>query len=159
MKNIFAHCVMIAAFLALAATGCQTDSNAKSDTACCGTCKAGEGTENFAKPGFEVSLEDGRLWILRPGEEKAEKHITLVGAGPKGMTVKALSKETALLYLASKPGFIVDLDDEGRIWVFRDDVKPEKHEKHITRVGSGPQGTTLKALDRETLDAYIAAGG
>jgi hypothetical protein len=107
-----------------------------------------------AKPGFSVHVEDGRLWVLKPGQEKGEKHVTLIGAGPRGMTIKALSKDTALEYVATKPGFEVTIED-GRLWV----LKPgqEKHEKHVTRIGAGPNGMTVKAVDRDTLDAYLAA--
>jgi hypothetical protein len=110
------------------------------------------------KPGFAVEIEDGRLWVLRPGQEKSEKHITLVGAGPMGMTVKCLDRTTAMAYMATKPGFTVELDEEGRIWVFRLDEPQEKAEKHITRISAGPLGepVTIKALAGETLDAYAA---
>jgi hypothetical protein len=101
--------------------------------------------------------DDGRLWVLRTGEEKSEKHITLVGAGPQGMTVKALDRATALEYMATKSGFEVEVDEDGRLWIFRSGQPHEKSEKHVTRVGAGPLGTTIKALDRETLDAYMAA--
>ncbi|WP_200182554.1 hypothetical protein [Ectothiorhodospira mobilis] len=107
-----------------------------------------------AKPGFEVSVEDGRLWVLKPGQEKSGKHVTFIGAGPKGTTLKALDNETALEYLAAKPGFEVSVDD-GRLWV----LKPgqEKSGKHVTFIGAGPKGMTLKALDNETALEYMAA--
>jgi len=109
-----------------------------------------------AKPGFDVEVEDGRLWVLAPGQTRSEKHVTFVGAGPARLTLKALDRETALLYLASKPGFDVQLDDDGRLWVFREGQHTERSEKHITRVGAGPMRTTVKANDRATLDAYLA---
>ncbi|MDX1588658.1 MAG: hypothetical protein R3296_06945 [Oleiphilaceae bacterium] len=108
----------------------------------------------FAKPGFRVSLEDSRLWVLRGDQEKSEKHATLIGAGPQGMTVKAPDRETALAYLTQKPGFKVEIED-GRLWVLRDGQ--EKSEKHATLIGAGPMGMTVKALDRETALAYLAA--
>jgi hypothetical protein len=111
-----------------------------------------------SKPGFEVHIEDGRLWILKPGREKKEKHITMIGAGPLGMTLKALDKETALEYVATKPGFSVEVVD-GRLWVFRAGHGTERPEKHVTRIGAGPRGMTVKAPDRDTLDAYLGASG
>jgi hypothetical protein len=109
-----------------------------------------------AKPGFVTIEEDGRLWVLRPGEKPSEKHITLVGAGPGGMTIKALEKDTALAYIATAPGFNVEIE-EGRIWVLR--PGEEKSEKHITLVGAGPMGMTIKALNKETAQEYIACLG
>lgn len=113
--------------------------------------------DHLSKPGFVTFEEEGRLWVLRPGEEKGEKHVTLVGAGPDGMTIKALSKTTALEYLATKEGFIALVDEEGRIWIFREGEPTEMPEKHVTRIGAGPLMTTIKAVDREVLDAYMAA--
>lgn len=127
----------------------------------CSDCKCDKGkacdTTAFEKPGFKVEVVDGRLWVLLPGEEKTEKHITLIGAGPNRMSIKAKDRKTALMYLASKPGFKVDVDEDQRIWVFTADEAMEKSEKHITRIGVGPLKSTLKAKDRETLDAYMAA--
>ncbi len=110
------------------------------------------------KPGFVTQLEDGRLWVFEAGSvtEKAEKHISLIGAGPGGVTLKALDRKTALSYLAARAGFVTKIDDDGRIWVFRAGSDAEKQEKHVTLVGVGPRGTTLKGLDRDTLDAYLA---
>jgi hypothetical protein len=108
--------------------------------------------------GFRTEVdEDGRLWILKDGQEKSEKHVTLVGAGPNGETIKALDQETVLEFLAAKPGFATMVED-GRVWVFREGQEMEPSEKSVTRVGAGPMGVTLKALDAETLDAYEAAG-
>lgn len=111
------------------------------------------------KPGFSVELDDdGRLWVFEADAamERPEKHITLVGAGPRGMTVKSLNRSTALAYLATKTGFSVVVDEDGRLWVFRGEAG-EMPEKHVTRVGAGPLGTTVKAIDRDTLAAYLAA--
>jgi hypothetical protein len=58
----------------------------------------------FAKPGFTTLLEDGRLWVLREGEQKSEKHVTRIAAGPLGepVTLKALSVETLDAYEAAQ---------------------------------------------------------
>ena len=111
-------------------------------------------TGPYDKAGFEVEVDDGRLWVLKPGEEKSGKHVTLIGAGPHGMTVRALERDTALEYIAAKPGFEVEVED-GRLWV----LKPgqEKSGKHVTLIGAGPQGMTLRALDQVTALEYLAA--
>lgn len=115
---------------------------------------AAAGVEEFEKDGFEVDVEDGRLWVLRSGDEKSEKHDTMIAAGPRGMSVKALNRDTASEYLASKPGFDVEIED-GRLWVLRSGQ--EKSEKHATLIGAGPQGLTVKALDRETALEYLGS--
>lgn len=107
-----------------------------------------------SKPGFNVSVEDDRLWVLKDGEKKSDKHITMIGAGPQGVTLKAADRATALEYLAAKPGFVTKADEEGRIWVFAEGAELKMSEKHITRVGAGPMGATLKAVDASVLDAY-----
>jgi hypothetical protein len=129
-------------------TGCTTPGT----KSCCGTCQPAA-----ACSAFTTSVdEEGRLWILKAGEEKAEKHITMVGAGPGGATVKALSKDTVLEYLAQKPGFTTAVED-GRLWVFKAGETMEMPEKHITMIGAGPLGSTLKAIDRETAVTYLAS--
>lgn len=105
-----------------------------------------------SKPGFEVEIQEGRLWVLKPGQEKSGKYITLVGAGPQNMTLRALDMDTALEYLGAKPGYLVQAE-EGRLWV----LKPgqEKSGKHVVKVGAGPRNATLRGVDVETLDAYL----
>jgi hypothetical protein len=162
------HCqLFMAALLVIAAVlaGCQScqrpcpsdctgaDCSCKSAVTASDTPAA---SGSYAKPGFLAFEENDRLWVLRPGEEKSEKHITLVGAGPNRMTIKALDKTTAIEYIASKPGFDVLADEDGRIWVYRAGETKERPEKHITLVGAGPLGSTIKCADRETLDAYMA---
>ena len=113
---------------------------------------AGQGPH--AKPGFVTEIEDGRLWVLRPGEEKAEKHISLIGAGPEGMTLKALDRKTAIEYLATRPPYTAEVDGEA-IWILA--PTQEKTDNPVTSSG-GPGGMTLKAVDQATLDAYGEAG-
>lgn len=105
------------------------------------------------KPGFNVTYEDGRLWVLKPGQEKSNNNVTLIGQGPMGMSVRALDRETAVEYIASKPGFNVTYDN-GRLWV----LKPgqEKSNNNVTLIGQGPMGLSVRGLDRETLDEYLA---
>ncbi|MFO1052370.1 MAG: hypothetical protein U1F36_09165 [Planctomycetota bacterium] len=106
------------------------------------------------RPGFVTSVEDGRLWVLRTGTEKSEKCVTWIGAGPRGMTLRACDADTALAYLGARPGFSTEVED-GRLWVLRDGQS--KGEKRVTRIGAGPRGCTVLAVDRETLDAWLAA--
>ena len=107
----------------------------------------------YDKPGFQVEVDDGRLWVLKPGQEKSGKHVTLIGAGPQNMTLRALDMDTALEYLAAKPGFDVQAQD-GRLWV----LKPgqEKSGKHVAMIGAGPQKATLRGVDMDTLERYLA---
>ncbi|SEL30578.1 hypothetical protein [Ectothiorhodospira marina] len=135
----------------IVATGCQTGPSHEGVDA--DGQQASAQNASYDKPGFHTEVEDGRLWVLRPGQEKSEKHATLIAAGPEGMSVKALDRETALEYVATKPGFEVKMV-EGRLWI----LKPgqEMSEKHVTRIAAGPQRTTLKALDNETMEEYLA---
>ena len=126
------------------------------------------------RPGFDVFIRDGRLWVFRPETEalaqfrdagEPAKHVTVPGGGPHGLTVKAPDMDLLLEYLASPEGFVGVVRDD-RIWVFRvwdaglagfkAGAEPAKH---VTRVGAGPRGRTLKAVDRETLDAFQAVTG
>ena len=63
----------------------------------------------FDLPGFVTEVEDGRLWVFK--ENSAElnefkqhgepaKQFTVIGAGPKGMTVKSADQQTLDEYLA-----------------------------------------------------------
>jgi hypothetical protein len=126
----------------------------------------------YDKPGFYTKLEGGRLWVFRQDakelkefKEKGEltMHVIRPGAGSGGVTLKAPDKETIMLYLASKPGFSVFLQ-EGRLWVFREGAKEMEEfrshgelAKQVVRPGAGPGGLTLKAPDAETLNDYLKA--
>jgi hypothetical protein len=132
------------------------------------------GTGPHGKYGFVTFEEKGKLWVFRHGSKeladfraKGEpaKSVTLVGRGPNGMTLRAPDKQTAIDYLYGKVGFVVWTDAENRLWVFRSGSKEladyyAKGElaKHVTRLGAGPGGITIKAPDGETIDAYTAAG-
>src|SRR5262249_24087182 len=61
-----------------------------------------------AKPGFVTKYDDGRLWVFRQGSKdydfllkhgELEKHVIRIGAGPRGMTLKAPDAETIDAYL------------------------------------------------------------
>ncbi len=124
------------------------------------------------RPGYVTRVEDGRLWVMSLDDPALEsfvrgtppdKHVTRVGGGPGGATVKGTSGEAIDLYLATKPGFTVRIDD-GRYWVFRTGTEAlvqydggTPPGEQAIRPGAGPGGATLKAPDAETLDAYLIA--
>ena len=130
----------------------------------------------LSRPGFQVFEDDGRIWVLRDGSEDLKeflavgepaKSVTLVGAGPEGRTLIGPSREVLDSYRASirygAPGFAVFLDD-GRLWVLRegsDDLKDflsvGEPAKSVTLIGVGPDGQTVRAPDRATADAWLAA--
>ncbi|MFP3939362.1 MAG: hypothetical protein ACLF0P_03565 [Thermoanaerobaculia bacterium] len=131
------------------------------------------GSPKYAKPGFHAALEDGRLWVFREGSEdlarflehgEPAKQVVRPGAGPGGMTLKSVDGETLTEYLLTRPGFWVRVED-GRLWVFREGseeltrfLEHGEPAKQVVRPGAGPDRITLKAVDVETLDAYLAAG-
>lgn len=128
------------------------------------------------RPGFYTREVDGRLWVFRtddmrlywflesgssgPGEPA--ESVTLVGAGPGGRTLRGPDRDTLLAYLASKPGFQVEVLDGG-VWVFRRDGADlerfragEELAAEVIFVGAGPLGATLRAAEREVLEDYLA---
>jgi uncharacterized protein YneR len=63
-----------------------------------------------SRPGFRVFVEDERLWVFREGSEglreymtsgEPAKSVTLIGAGPRGRTIRSDERETLTAYLAS----------------------------------------------------------
>jgi len=124
----------------------------------------------FDRPGFVTAVRDGRLWAFHVGSEELEafrkggelaKHVTRIGAGPNGMTLKGPDSETLDEYMLTRPGFCVKVED-GRLWVFRcgsEELeafqKGGELAKHVTRIGAGPNGMTIKAPDGETMDEYL----
>lgn len=106
------------------------------------------------RPGFKTEMEDGRLWVLKPGQTKSDKHITMIGKGPMGMTIKAPDRDTIIEYLGAKPGFNTMVED-GRFWILNYGEKPK--DKHVTFVAAGPIAMTVKANDRDLALAYFAA--
>ena len=124
----------------------------------------------YPKKGFVTAEKGGWLWVFRDGSkelaeyqkgEALEKHVTVIGRGPGGRTVKGPDTETVLDYMVSKPGFVTDVKD-GRIWVFREGSKElaeyqkgKELDKHVIMIGKGPGGMTMKAVDTDTLYAYL----
>jgi hypothetical protein len=138
-----------------------------------GAASADAVAAEYAKPGFYVALEDGRLWVLREGSKELAdflehgepaKLVVRPGAGPAGITLKSVDAETLSEYLLTRPGFRVEMED-GRLWVFREGsealaelLEHGEPAKQVVRPAAGPDGITLKSVDAETLDAYLAAG-
>ena len=163
--------------LSLLAAGCASSESAYDDPMAAPVeAASAQRTEaaEYDKAGFSVYLEDGRLWVFHDGSEdltqflvvgEPAKHVTSIGTGPDGRTVKSPDTETRLAYLAACDGFATWIVD-GRVWVFRDgDAAIEEFlsagepAKHITRIGVGPAGMTVKSPDGETIDAYLKALG
>jgi hypothetical protein len=90
---------LLVAVLLVAAPGCGD----KADD--------GDGAKSYAKAGYRVFEEDGRLWVFKDGSDALKeyensgepaKSVTLVGAGPDGKTIRSVDKETIQAYLSAK---------------------------------------------------------
>jgi hypothetical protein len=142
-------------------------------------CKSGKPAEPSATDakmgaaGFTViPAADNRIWVFRDGSKELEefrkqgelvKCVTLPGAGPGGMTVRAADKETIVDYAVARDGFVTFVR-EGRIWVFRpgskdlaEFEKTGEPAKSVTRPGAGPMGMTIKSSDSATITEYLCA--
>jgi uncharacterized protein (TIGR03000 family) len=124
------------------------------------------------REGFVTLEHDGRWWVFRAESKdlaafrakgESEKHVVRINAPPWKVTLKAPDIATLEEYLATKPGFVIRYED-ARLWIFRKGSKQlahfDKHgelTQHVIRTGAGPRGMTLKAPDRETMDAYLKA--
>jgi len=67
----------------------------------------------YARPGFEVYEEQGRLWVFRDGSPALKdflasgepaKRVTLIGAGPSGKTLLGADRESLDAYLEAFGG-------------------------------------------------------
>lgn len=126
----------------------------------------------FAKPGFVVLEEDGRLWIFREGstdlalfQEVGEpaKQVVRPKAGADGVTLHSTESTTIDEYLTTLPGYYTQMKD-GRLWVFRVDspelaefLKTGEPSKQAVRPLAGPFGLTLQSVDTELIDEYLLA--
>jgi hypothetical protein len=129
----------------------------------------------YALPGFTVFGSEGRLWVFRDGSKGLDeyvatgepaKSVTLIAAGPNGMSLRGEDKDALNDYAASfrwaMPGYAV-YGAEGRLWVFRSGSKAHDEfltsgepAKSVTLIGAGPEGMTLRGAEREVLEAYAA---
>jgi hypothetical protein len=141
--------------------------------------KSSPSDDSYEGSGFAVWVVEGRWWVFREGsKENADfvkgvakgmepkdavpaKQVTRTGAD---VTLKAPDAETLDAFEAWKRGFTIRVGTDGRTWVFKmgakelaDFDKAGELAKHVTRIGVGPRGATLKAPDAETLDAWVAA--
>ena len=127
----------------------------------------------FARPGFEVFPREGRLWVFKAGSQdvavfhrlgEPAKFVTLIGAGPHGMTLRGPSRELLTSYQAAwrygGRGFAV-FEKGGRIWVLpegsndlREFLRFGEPAKSVTLIGAGPEGKTLRAPDRDVAEAF-----
>ena len=82
-------------------------------TPACGDKPAeeGGGAKSYAKEGFAVFEEDGRLWVFREGSEglkeyeksgEPAKSVTSIGSGPDGKTIRSGDMETIKAYMDAK---------------------------------------------------------
>jgi hypothetical protein len=126
----------------------------------------------YDRPAYVTRLEKGRLWVfkshskplgdyLKKGEP--DKSVTVLGAGPEGMTMRAPDIETLRGWQHSKVGFETFYKDE-RLWVFREGSLFASEMRYfgepakiVTLVGRGPGGSSLRTSDSETGEAWIAA--
>jgi len=133
-------------------------------------------SDRYKQAGFAVYEDDGRLWVFREGSENLEsfhqkgepaKRVTLIGAGPDGMTVLGAEKDVLEAYCApfryGVDGFVV-IPDDGRLWIFRENSEALKSfradgepAKRVTLIGVGPDGKTLLGADVEVVRAYRVA--
>ena len=128
--------------------------------------------EMYAKAGFVVLEEDGRLWVFREGsadlaafQESGEpaRQVVRPLAAPGGVTVKSTESTTIDEYLTTLPGFYTRMED-GRLWVFKTGsaeldafLQTGEPAKQVVRPLAGPFGLTIKAVDSEVIDEYLTA--
>lgn len=126
----------------------------------------------YAKAGFVVLEEEGRLWVFREGsddlaafQESGEPATQVVRplAAPGGVTVKSTESATIDEYLTTLPGFHTQME-EGRLWVFKAGsaeldsfLQTGEPAKQVVRPLAGPFGLTIKAVSSEVIDEYLAA--
>ena len=124
------------------------------------------------KDGFVLIEEDGRLWVFREGSADLEKfladgepakQVIRPVSGVNGVTLKSTESATIDEYLTTLPGWVTIMDD-GRLWVFVAEseglekfLAEGEPAKQVVRPLAGPYGLTIKGLDGEELDAYMAA--
>lgn len=134
--------------------------------------KEGAG-DPYGKPGFYTKMDDGRLWVFAEGSQEHKEHLekgkpakfaVRPGAGPGGITLLSVEMDTIVAYIVARNGFYTALDKDGRLWVFEDGSESlasykeqGKPAKHVVRPGAGPLGLTVKSVDADVIDAYLAA--
>ncbi len=126
----------------------------------------------YEREGFVVEMEDERLWVFHEGSEDYQqfletgepaKQVVRPKAGPGGITLKSTESSTIDEYLFTLPGFFARME-EGRLWIFKtgteeleEFLRTGEPAKQVIRPGGGPYGMTIKAVDVETIDEFMAA--
>ena len=126
----------------------------------------------YEREGFVVEMEDGRLWVFHEGSEDYQqfletgepaKQVVRPSAGPGGITLKSTESATIDEYLFTLPGYFARMED-GRLWIFRagseeleEFLVTGEPAKQVIRPGGGPYGMTIKAVDVEVIDEFMAA--
>lgn len=124
------------------------------------------------RPGYLTRMVKDRLWVLRKGSKdlaeflkkgESAKSVTILGAGPDGMTMRAPDAETIRGWQLAIPGYETYVVD-GRLWVLPEGgkdaaefAKAGELAKSITLVGRGPEGMSVRAPDTATAEAYLSA--
>jgi hypothetical protein len=177
MMRLATMVLSLTAVIGLVGCACQ-----ECDTMDCGctpnssaAAPANADTYDYFTPNqFVTKTKNGRIWVFRPGSEGLKEftttggvgdHVTLVGVGPDGETMKSPEKENIVGYLLAEKGFVVAHNkNTGRMWVFSAGSEELRsfqagHEpaKMVTKVGAGPMGKTIRAVEKDTIDAYLAA--
>ncbi len=91
----------------------------------------------------------------------ARLFLVLVAAVAMGCSASELKAGNGAVNY-DRPGFVTAVDD-GRLWVFRQGSKEaeaylqskSKPAKHVVRVGSGPDGMTVRSPEASLIDAYM----
>ena len=117
----------------------------------------------YARPGFAVYEQDGRLWVFDMDSEHHDefrrvgepaKSVTKIGVGPNGMTVRGAESDVVDSYVAAvkygRPGFAV-FEEDGRVWVFKlgsegldQFLNSGEPAKSVTKIGVGPDGKSIR---------------
>lgn len=118
---------------------------------------------------------DGKQWVFLEKSQDKEmmdflggkmpaKPVSRDKLAPGGKTLHAASTAALDTFATWKPGFMLRLvmeKDKPQVWVFKEGAKELAEfdakgapAKSVTRVGAGPGGATLRAVDAETLDAW-----
>ena len=100
---------------------------------------------------------------VQPAAEAAATEAAPAKAAAEAQPVATAQPAAEDASRYERTGFVTTLED-GRLWVFRAGSKElaefeQKGEpvKQVIRPSAGPFGLTIKAVDAETLDAYLSA--
>ncbi len=122
------------------------------------------------RAGFSAYDLEGRLWIFREGsdaelafleEGPPSAHVTRPGAGPGGLTLKAVDDDVLVEWAAVREGFAVRWRDDA-LWVFEprsldllDFDEGAEPTRVVERTSGGPFGGAVRATDAAVLAAYL----